>query len=183
MAKGAVVAVGALCAFLFVGHLASRPEHEVRAFELRKACEALVTGQSPTLDCRGVERDALARGQAGRGYEAPVDRALTEKTVRARQASDEADLRQCKKTMKAKRAEYAQLMQQGEYWSASLVLRVCSELMEDPEIKALVETAEVEQYLKELRDPATARETRRQAIAALQREYPEAARANAHLLR
>ncbi|MEY2689209.1 MAG: hypothetical protein RL375_3407, partial [Pseudomonadota bacterium] len=71
--------------------------------------------------CDSLYAQQIAQGKANggqvKGYEAPVDRALVEKTAKARSAEDAADLKDCQRSIVAKRAQYAELMAKREYWS------------------------------------------------------------------
>lgn len=163
---------------VFVLYGLSIPEYESRASEVRRACEQIGGPMNRhTCDALYAQQMTEGRNNGGRikGHEAPVDRALVERTEKARAAEATADLKDCQKTLPAKRAQYDELIAKREYWSASLALRVCAEALEDPALKRLVADAEIKQYVLEIESPSTSKDAKRQARAALQRDYPEEA--------
>lgn len=175
---------------LFFAYGLTIPEYEHQARELRKACEALVGGpvSGRMGECRRIEAEAIARGKASgapavKSYEPPVDQALVAKTSAARAADDAAFLQECRQTVDRRKSEYRRLMASREYWSAALTLRRCADLQEDSALKGLVADAERKQYVMEIESPATSRDARNQAIEALLRDYPEAGKKYAKLLR
>ena len=172
---------------MFFAYGLTIPEYQSQARQKREACEALV-GPLRKDECRRMYDNDVAAGKAGsggptKGYEAPVDRALAEATAKARTTEDAAQLKDCQKNVAAKKAEYQRLMGKAEYWSASLALRRCSELQDDPALKALVAEAERKQYISEIESPTATRDVRNQAIEALLRDYPETGKKYAKLLK
>ncbi|WP_156902240.1 hypothetical protein [Azohydromonas australica] len=84
----------------------------------------------------------------------------------------------CKKNISSKLAEYRQLMTKREYGNAALVIRECSELLNEPKLHELVTDGEIKSHYQDLDNPTQSVFNKIQAIEALQRDYPEHAKKN-----
>lgn len=179
----------AVLAFFVVLGLTT-PEYERQASQNRRVCEGLVAPYRKD-ECRRIYDAAIAIGRAREGQEsrfsggveAPIDTALVQKAADARATYDAELLKDCKATIAAKLREYKKLMSQREYWSASIAIRRCAQLQDDPTLKALVADAEVKQYVMEIENPATLSDDRNRAVEALIKNYPDIGRKYAELLK
>lgn len=166
-------------AFFVFPYIAYSPE-ERTAISARADCERvfpLERGRS----CDRVYDEALRRMRPG--GEAPVNQALVDATTKAHAAEEAAQRKECEQSISSRRSEYQRLMASREFWSASLALRRCSELLDDAVLKALVAEAEKKQYVMEIESSGTKREVRNQAIEALLRDYPDVGKKYAKLLK
>ena len=156
----------------------TEPEYKTRAYEVREACEKAFPLRRD--DCRSMYYSTISEAEANhrrsKGYEAPVDRQLVERTSKAREAEDKSDLADCRDSLGKKRDAYADLMRRKQYWDASLALRICADAMNDAELKQLVADAEIKQYTSDLDTPGVARDVQRRSLEALRRDYPDAAK-------
>jgi hypothetical protein len=161
-----------VAAFFAFPYLASTPAQRA-ANSARADCERVF---QRGRGCDQVYDDVLRRESPVRESpvrEAPIDRALVEATAKARAAEEVAYRKECEQSLASRKADYQRLMRSRQFWSASLVLRRCSELLDDPALKALVADAEKRQYIMEIESRATTQEVRDQAIRALLRDYPD----------
>lgn len=99
--------------------------------------------------------------------------------VASSKAANAAD--PCRSTIDAKRAEYQTLVAARKYWDASLTLRVCSETLNDPALRAMVADAEIRSHLATINDPKAPPRERAHAIEMLTRDCPETGKPFAQL--
>ena len=172
---------------IFIGYGFSIPKYKAEASKKREICEALA-GPFRKNECQRLYEADIAAGREteiapARGYEAPIDTKLVEAADKARDAQVAATLVECKKNLAAKMAVYRNLMNSHQYWDASIALRRCADLQNDPRLKSLVAEAEKRQYVKEIESTGSTRDSRNIAIEALLRDYPETGAKYSKLLR
>jgi len=85
----------------------------------------------------------------------------------------------CKTNAKAKDAEYRKLMAAKEYWPATLVIRQCAELLNNPKLKALVADGEVKSYIRDIESRGTKDWNTLRAMDSFARDYPDRAKKHA----
>lgn len=170
----ATVGIGSLVAL----SAAIEPDYAVEARQFREACRA-IGGINNRSECDALYHQRLAQGDAGRQLkvEAPVDYRLREQTDQRRAAEAELDRKDCRANLLEKRRRYSDLMARGEFWDASLALRICAEALDDQDLRAAVQDAEVKAYIATLEDASASAEQKRVARQALKRDYPEVAKA------
>lgn len=93
--------------------------------------------------------------------------------VKAAAEEKRAKIEECKINIDTKVAEYSSLMSLGAYWPASLKIRQCSELMDEPRLKMLVSEAEIKSYIHDIDDKKTDEFVRKHLVSVLIRDYPE----------
>ena len=164
----------ALIVVLFLLPYTNSPA-EREAISARADCEQVFPMERGS-GCNRVYDDAYRRATQALQVpvgEAPVDRALVDAAAKKREAEDDTNRKECSEKIAARTADYKSLMAKREYWSASLALRRCSELLNEPALKALVAQAEIKQHVMEIESTSTTRVARNSAIEALMRDYPD----------
>ena len=93
--------------------------------------------------------------------------------AKATEAERVADLADCTVNSASKVNEYRALMAKHEYWSATLAIRKCSEILNDKQLKTLVADGEIKSHVQDIESPKTKLNDRLRAIESFQRDYPE----------
>ena len=88
----------------------------------------------------------------------------------------------CRSTREDKIRAYTKLMGETNYWEASTAIRQCSNVLDDKELGAMVNRAELMSTWKDIKSPKVAPGDRLRQIEALRRDWPEEAKANDALL-
>lgn len=82
----------------------------------------------------------------------------------------------CATTLQPKLAEYRKQMDSKQYWPAASTLRRCSQLLDDPKLRAMVSAAEVKSLARDMLNKASAVSDRLRALEMLSRDYPDEAK-------
>jgi hypothetical protein len=94
----------------------------------------------------------------------------------AAEAERTAQLRECRASQSAKVAQYQKLMAARDYWTSTLQIRACAELLDDSALRALVAEGEVKSYVQDIESPKIGAFDRIRSIEALARINPQRAK-------
>jgi hypothetical protein len=83
---------------------------------------------------------------------------------------------ECRASLVGKRVEYENRMLEGSYWDAVLLLGQCSVILNDPEIKKLVEVAEIKHAEAGINDSRLDVMERIRLVEVMERDYPDDAK-------
>ena len=101
----------------------------------------------------------------------PVRAASTAQEMRAAEVAKAKQ--DCLLALEAKKAQYATLMKERKFWDASVALRVCAEVLAQPDLAKLVGEAEIASHLADINNPKSPPRERARAMYMLARDHPQ----------
>jgi hypothetical protein len=104
---------------------------------------------------------------------AALKKLAAEQATRKEASERELLQRECRIAIEGKKAEYKVLFASRKYWDAALTVRACSEVLDDPALRALVSDAEIKSHLQSIDSAKTPPREKARAIEMLARDYPE----------
>lgn len=106
-----------------------------------------------------------------------ISSAQAAQIAREKQEAEEARvLGDCRANAASQTAEYRKLMASKDFWAASGKLRRCSQVLDDPKLKALVADAEIKSSVRDVENTKAPAAERVRAYERLERDYPEQAK-------
>ena len=99
--------------------------------------------------------------------------AAASQSVDAASSKGELDAQTCSAQREAQLAKYVGLKVQGKDWEAAGAIRICADVLNDPDLKRLVAAAEVQSHQTTISDPNASKEDKLRAMQMLVRDYPE----------
>lgn len=167
------VPLAVIAAFLIYGM--TIPEYVSQAREVKKVCEQLAPFQKD--ECQRTYDRTISAGKAEKNPTSTssyVPSTFEREDAAKRDAAERAiQLTACKVNISKNIEDYQRLMTQGNYWAASVSIRRCSQLMDDPKLVALVANGEIKSFIKDIENPKTTSNERIRQIEALTQDYPE----------